>query len=211
MNAARQLARYLLQIKAIKLEPEEPFTWASGWKSPIYCDNRLALSYPEIRTFIKERFAEKAGRFEPFDLVAGVATAGIPHGVLLADRLEKPFVYVRSKPKAHGRQNQIEGLLEPGQRVLVIEDLISTGGSVLKAVEALRDAGAEIAGVLAIFTYGFAQAEEAFARAGVAWGTLTDYPTLLEEAVAAHYLDERWLATLESWRKDPARWMQSVG
>ncbi len=211
MNAARQLARYLLQIKAIQLEPEEPFTWASGWKSPIYCDNRLALSFPEVRTFIKEQFAEKAGRFEPFDAVAGVATAGIPHGALLADRLDKPFIYVRSKPKAHGRQNRIEGQLEAGQRVLVIEDLISTGGSVLKAVEALRAAGAEVAGVLAIFTYGFAQAEEAFARAEINWGTLTNYQTLLEEAVAAHYLDERWLATLDAWRRDPARWMQSVG
>ncbi len=211
MNAARQLARYLLQIKAIKLAPEQPFTWASGWESPIYCDNRLALSFPEIRTFIKEQFAEKAGRFEPFDVVAGVATAGIPHGALLADCLDKPFVYVRSKPKAHGRQNQIEGQLEAGQRVLVIEDLISTGGSVLRAVQALRAAGAGVAGVLAIFTYGFAQAEEAFSRAGVAWGTLTNYQILLEEAVAAHYLDERWLATLEAWRRDPARWRQYVG
>ncbi len=210
MNAARKLARFLLQIKAIQLAPDEPFTWASGWKSPIYCDNRLALSFPEIRTFIKEQFAEKAGRFEPFDLVAGVATAGIPHGVLLADQLDKPFLYVRGKPKSHGRQNQIEGLLEAGQRVLVVEDLISTGGSVLRAVEALRAAGAVVAGVLAIFTYGFAQAEASLAQAGLDWGTLTSYPVLIEEAVAAHFLDQSRLATLEAWRRDPAHWMQSV-
>lgn len=210
MDTARKLARLLLQIKAIQLAPDEPFTWASGWKSPIYCDNRLALSFPEVRTFIKEQLAEKAGRFEPFDLVAGVATAGIPHGVLLADQLDKPFVYVRSKPKRHGRQNQIEGLLEVGQRVLVVEDLISTGGSVLQAVKALRAAGAGVVGALAIFTYGFAAAEVSLAEAGLDWGALTNYEVLLEEAVATHFLDQRRLAALQTWRQDPAQWMQSV-
>ncbi len=206
MNTARKLAKYLLQIKAIQLEPVHPFTWASGWKAPIYCDNRLILSFPEVRTFIKNQFAEKAGHFEPFDLVAGVATAGIAHGVLLADQLDKPFAYVRSKPKEHGRQNQIEGRVHAGQRALIIEDLISTGNSVLRAADALQQVGVEIIGVLAIFTYGFAQAAKAFEQAQLPWSTLTNYQVLLEEAVASHYLEAHWLDLLEAWRQDPAHW-----
>ena len=148
MNIANEVAEKLLQINAVKLNPQNPFTWASGIKSPIYCDNRLVLSFPAVRTFVIRAFADKAAQFEPFDIVAGVATAGIPHGALLADRLEKPFIYVREKAKSHGRQNQIEGNITEGARILLIEDLISTGGSSLKAVETLREAGCVVVGVL---------------------------------------------------------------
>ena len=206
MNIAAEVARRLLQINAIKLSPQNPFTWASGIKSPIYCDNRIVLSYPGIRRFIIDSFAQKAEAFKPFDTIAGVATAGIAHGALLAEQLAMPFVYVRSKPKGHGRQNQIEGELRPGATVLVIEDLISTGGSCLKAVEALREAGSEVAGVLAIFTYGFDEAEAAFKEAGCPFDTLSSYPVLLEEAVREHYIDNEELATLRAWRKGPGAW-----
>jgi orotate phosphoribosyltransferase len=200
------VARNLLEIKAVKLSPTEPFTWASGLLSPIYCDNRVALSHPAARTFLKNCLAEKSQSFGDFDVVAGVATAGIPHGALLADVLNKPFIYVRSSAKDHGRRNQIEGELKPGQRVLVIEDLISTGGSCLVAVDALRDAGAEVVGVLAIFQYGFAKADQAFAEKGVPFKTLSNYHALVQEAVRSGYVSETDLNTLNKWRENPEAW-----
>lgn len=206
MNKAADVARRLLKIKAIKLNPKDPFTWASGLRSPIYCDNRLALSHPELRSFLIDCFVEKTEHFGPIDGIAGVATAGIPHGVLLADRLQLPFIYVRSKPKGHGRQNMIEGEMPAGSRLLVIEDLISTGGSCLAAVEALRAAGYQVAGVLAIFTYGFAPAKSAFEAADCLFDTLSSYPVLLEEAKAQHYIGAGAVATLQEWQADPKAW-----
>ena len=206
MNIASEVAKRLLQINAIKLSPQNPFTWASGIKSPIYCDNRIVLSYPGIRRFIIESFAQKAEAFKPFDTIAGVATAGIAHGALLAEQLALPFIYVRSQPKGHGRQNQIEGELRPGAHALVIEDLISTGGSCLKAVEALREAGCEVSGVLAIFTYGFDEATAAFKTAGCPFDTLSSYPVLLEEALRENYIGPAELQTLQEWRKNPGGW-----
>ncbi|MCB0637455.1 MAG: orotate phosphoribosyltransferase, partial [Lewinella sp.] len=202
------VARQLLQIKAIKLSPQSPFTWASGRQSPIYCDNRTVLSHPAVRDFILLCFVEAAARFGRIDGVAGVATAGIPHGALLADRLGLPFIYVRSKPKAHGRQNMIEGVLEPGHTYLVIEDLISTGGSSLQAVEALREAGAQVAGVLAIFTYGFPEAAAAFAAADCPLATLSHYEALIEEAIQAGYVTADQQALLAAWREDPVAWSE---
>lgn len=210
MTAERDVARRLLQIKAIKLSPQKPFTWASGLLSPIYCDNRIILSFPSVRRFVIEQFIARSGAFGPFDVVAGVATAGIPHGILLADRLDKPFIYVRSKAKGHGRQNQIEGQLEAGARVLVIEDLISTGGSSLQAVQTLRQAGAQVLGVLAIFTYGFAQAEQTFNEAACSFRTLTNYPTLLAEAREQQYISDAEAALLEDWRQAPQKWSPAV-
>jgi orotate phosphoribosyltransferase len=204
MIPASEVAQQLLKIKAVKLSPNEPFTWASGMLSPIYCDNRVALS--AARTFLKNCLAEKSRAFGAFDVVAGVATAGIPHGTLLADALEKPFVYVRSSAKDHGRRNQIEGELQAGQRVLVVEDLISTGGSCLLAVDALREAGAEIAGVLAIFQYGFAKADLAFAEKNVDFQTLTNYDALAQEAARTGYVSESDLITLKKWRENPEAW-----
>lgn len=201
-----EVARNLLKIRAVQLSPREPFTWASGLLSPIYCDNRVALSYPEVRTHLKKCLAEKSTAFGAFDVVAGVATAGIPHGALLADLLDLPFIYVRSGAKDHGRRNQIEGSLQAGQRVLVIEDLISTGGSCLLAVEALRDAGATVVGVLAIFQYGFQKATDAFDNKGVPFQTLTDYDTLVEEAIRTGYVSQEDLQTLSEWRKNPDGW-----
>jgi len=206
MSAEREVAKKLLQIKAIKLSPQKPFTWASGWRSPIYCDNRTLLSYPEVRSFIVDQFVAAAKGFEPFDAVAGVATAGIPHGALLADRLESPFIYVRGKAKAHGRQNRIEGKLDKGQRVLVIEDLISTGGSSIDAVEALRNAGAEVVGVLAIFTYGFDRAAQTFANADCSFETLSNYDVLLAEAADQKYITAEEQQLLTEWRKSPETW-----
>lgn len=201
-----EVARKLLEIRAVKLSPGDPFTWASGILSPIYCDNRVALSHAEVRTFLKNCLAEKSKSFGEFDVVAGVATAGIPHGVLLADILEKPFVYVRAGAKDHGRRNQIEGELHTGQRVLLIEDLISTGGSSLLAVDALREAGAEIAGVLAIFQYGFEKAHTAFAEKQVVFQTLTNYDALVEEALRAGYISSEELNILKKWRENPEGW-----
>ena len=201
-----EVARNLLEIKAVKLSPSAPFTWASGMLSPIYCDNRVALSHPGVRTFLKNCLAEKSREFGNFDVVAGVATAGIPHGALLADVLEKPFIYVRSSAKDHGRRNQIEGELKPGQRVLVVEDLISTGGSCLLAVDALREAGATVAGVLAIFQYGFTKADTAFAEKGVGFHTLTNYDALVIEAARTGYVSESDLNTLKKWRENPEAW-----
>lgn len=174
--------------------------------SPIYCDNRIALSHPEVRNFLKQCLVEQAAWFAPFDVVAGVATAGIPHGVLLADALQKPFVYVRSGAKDHGRRNLIEGALQPGQRVLVVEDLISTGGSCLQAVDALREAGAEVVGVLAIFQYGFPKADAAFAAKNIPFKTLSNYETLVQEAVASGYVTHAELNTLRRWRENPEGW-----
>lgn len=206
MQFARELARKLLQIKAIKLSPQSPFTWASGIKSPIYCDNRITLSHPEVRDFLVNGFVREAAAFEDVQVVAGVATAGIPHATLLADRLGLPLVYVRSKAKAHGRQNQIEGRLEAGKRVLVIEDLISTGGSSLQAVEALRAGGAEVVGALAIFTYGFQRAADAFAAANCSLRTLTNYDILIREAIESDYIPPEYLDLLEQWKAAPAEW-----
>lgn len=206
MLAEREVAKKLLQIKAIKLSPQKPFTWASGWKSPIYCDNRTVLSHPEVRTFIIDQFVALADAFEPFDAIAGVATAGIPHGTLLADRLGLPFAYVRSKAKAHGRQNQIEGQVHPNQRILVIEDLISTGGSSMQAVEALREAGTIVVGVAAIFSYGFDTAEQTFAQANCPYKTLSNYDILLAEAMDQNYISNLEKEALANWRKSPATW-----
>ena len=188
MGIASAIARKLLEIKAIKLSPQEPFTWASGILSPIYCDNRIALSHPDKRNFIKNSFIQKANDFGDYDVIAGVATAGIPHGAILADALSKPFIYVRSKAKGHGRQNLIEGEAPSGAKVLVIEDLISTGGSSLQAVDALRVAGFEVIGVMAIFTYGFDQSREAFEKANCKLETLTSYEFLLKEAEEMGYI-----------------------
>ncbi len=203
------LAEKLLKISAINLQPDSPFTWASGWHSPIYTDNRKTLSYPEIRSFIKvelTRLIEE--NFSDVDAVAGVATGAIAQGALVADLMGKPYVYVRSSPKDHGLENLIEGNLLPGQKVVVIEDLISTGGSSLKAVEAIRKAGCEVIGMVAIFTYGFPQAEEAFTQAGVRLLTLSNYNAMLDAALSTGYIHEKDLETLRQWRKDPANWMK---
>ncbi|MCR9287747.1 orotate phosphoribosyltransferase [Saprospiraceae bacterium] len=202
MSIASEVARHLLQIKAIRLNPQNPFTWASGIKSPIYCDNRMILSYPTTRNFIKEKLAEKSKDFDTFDVVAGVATAGIAHGMLLADALNVPFIYVRDKAKGHGRQNQIEGDLKPNSRVLVVEDLISTGGSSLKAVDVLKEAGGEVIGVLAIFTYGFEKADQAFSNANCPLKTLSNYDALIPEAIENQYISDSDLNFLKSWRTE---------
>lgn len=206
MTIAQETAQHLLRIKAVKLSPNEPFTWASGLLSPIYCDNRVALSHPDVRTFVKQNLVKKSADFGAFDVVAGVATAGIPHGALVADALGLPFVYVRSSAKDHGRRNQIEGELSTGQRVLVIEDLISTGGSCLQAVDAVREAGGEVVGVLAIFQYGFPKAAEAFAEKGVPFQTLSDYRTLVQAAAATGYVSAGDLDTLNRWSENPSGW-----
>lgn len=208
MTIAEAVSDKLLQINAIKLSPQKPFTWASGLKSPIYCDNRIVLSHPATRSFIVEQFREKAQEMAPFDVIAGVATAGIPHGVLLAALMELPFVYVRSSAKAHGRQNQIEGKLEPGQRVLVIEDLISTGGSCLQAVECLRAVDANVVGVLAIFTYGFEKAKQAFEEAECPMATLSHYDALIKQAAERQYISVDDQKTLQAWRQNPQDWSE---
>ena len=200
-------AAKLLNIKAIKLQPNNPFTWASGWHSPFYCDNRKTLSYPELRTFVKVETARIVmERFPEVDAVAGVATGAIPQGALVADLLAKPFVYVRSKPKDHGLENLIEGELKPGMKVVVIEDLISTGGSSLKAVEAIRQNGCEVIGMVAAYTYGFPEAERAFKEAKVTLGTLTNYEAVVAEALRIGYIAEADVELLHEWRKDPANW-----
>ncbi|MGB4671603.1 MAG: orotate phosphoribosyltransferase [Bacteroidales bacterium] len=203
----KQVARELLRISAVKIQPKEPFTWASGWSSPFYCDNRKALSYPDVRNLIRDSLCDAVKNFFPeFDVIAGVATGAIAQGALVADKLGKPFVYVRSAPKEHGLANLVEGYLEPGSRVVVIEDLVSTGGSSLKAVRALRDAGCTVTGMAASFTYGFPVAEEAFSKAGVKLVTLTDYPTMLAIALESDYIKKEDLKTLEEWRKNPSEW-----
>jgi orotate phosphoribosyltransferase len=206
-NSARKTAEFLMQINAIKLQPSNPFTWASGWKSPIYCDNRKTLSFPEVRSFIRDSFAEKLRELYPeAQLVAGVATGAIAHGVLVAEKLGLPFIYVRSGAKEHGLGNQIEGYFEPGQKVVVIEDLISTGGSSLNAVTALREAGCTVLGMLAIFTYEFKKASDAFAAAGCKLDTLSNYSALIETAVKSGYIGNQEIETLKNWRIDPANW-----
>ncbi|HKK75091.1 MAG TPA: orotate phosphoribosyltransferase [Saprospiraceae bacterium] len=206
MGVQTEIAKKLLQIKAIKLSPQKPFTWASGMQSPIYCDNRIALSFPEVRDFIIDAFVLHSKAYEEATAIAGVATAGIAHGALLADRLGLPFAYVRSKAKAHGRQNLIEGQLAKGAKVLVIEDLISTGGSSLQAVKALRDYGVEVLGTMAIFTYGFQKAADAFEQANCPLDTLTNYGVLVEQALRDQYINESELTLLKKWREAPESW-----
>lgn len=200
-------ASKLLDIKAIKLQPNDPFTWASGWKSPFYCDNRKALSFPELRNFVKLQLVHTVMQhFPQAEAVAGVATGAIAQGALVADELNMPYVYVRSKAKDHGMGNLIEGELPAGAKVVVVEDLISTGGSSLKAVETLRAAGYEVVGMVASYTYGFPVAAKAFADAGVELQTLTDYDHVVEQALATGYIAEADVELLHEWRKDPANW-----
>lgn len=207
MRTKRRIADLLLQSKAIKLEPASPFTWASGWKSPIYCDNRKTLSYPGIRTSIRDAYIASIYNYFPHpEVIAGVATGAIAQGALVADSLGLPFIYVRSSAKGHGMQNLIEGDYAPGQKVLVIEDLVSTGGSSLNAVEALREAGCIVTGMVATFTYGFRISEERFAEHKLEVRTLTDYDTMLEQALASGYITEAQVPLLKKWRQDPANW-----
>lgn len=207
----RLLAEKLLEISAIKLQPNNPFTWASGWNSPIYTDNRKTLSYPEIRSIIKVEMCRMIlENYPEADAIAGVATGAIAMGALVADTLNKPYVYVRSAPKDHGLENLIEGNLKPGQKVVVIEDLISTGGSSLKAVEAIRKAGCEVIGMVAIFTYQFPLAVENFQKAGVELLTVSNYSAMLEAAVETNYIQESDLEALKEWRKDPANWVPNT-
>jgi orotate phosphoribosyltransferase len=206
-NSAKKTAEYLLQIKAIKLQPSNPFTWASGWKSPIYCDNRKTLSFPEVRTYIAVSFAELVKKLYPqAEMIAGVATGAIAHGALAADKLGLPFIYVRSGAKEHGLGNQIEGYYEKGQKVVVVEDLISTGGSSLSAVKALREAGCEVLGMVAIFTYEFQKATDGFAADKCKLDTLSNYTVLIDTAVKSGYIGEAEVETLKKWRVDPSVW-----
>lgn len=207
MTNEKAVAEKLLQINAIKLNPGQPFTWASGWKSPIYCDNRRVLSFPYIREFIKSEMCNVI--FEQFPgagLLAGVATAGIAWGAMAADQLKLPFIYVRPKPKEHGLGNQIEGYYEKGQQVVVVEDLVSTGKSSLQVVDVLKDAGLEVAGMVSIFTYGFPVAAEAFEKAGVAYRSLTNYPALVETAIEKGLISAEQQNILMQWRENPAEW-----
>lgn len=206
-HTAGKVAAMLLQIEAIKLNTEKPFTWSSGWKSPIYCDNRLSLSYPEIRTAIKNGLVEAIREnYFSVEAIAGVATAGIPQGALVAEALNLPFLYVRSKPKDHGMENLIEGRLTKGQKVVVVEDLISTGGSSLKVVEALRKEGAQVLGMVSIFNYGFDHATRNFYDADVSLISLSDFSHMLKYALDQKYITEEQLISLKAWRIDPAGW-----
>ena len=210
-DTAEKTAELLLQINAIKLNPKNPFTWASGWHSPIYCDNRLILSFPAIRNYIREEFAKHIEKeFGKPDVIAGVATGAIGIGMLVAEYMGLPFVYVRPEPKKHGRQNQVEGFLQKGQNVVVVEDLISTGKSSLLAVEALKEAGAHVKGMVAIFSYGFDIAVDNFKEANVELHTLGNYEHLLKLAVAKNYITENELNTLQEWRKSPSTWSVNV-
>lgn len=206
-DKASKVAEFLLQIKAVKLSPNEPFVWASGINSPIYCDNRVTLSYPNIRTFIRQAYSEAIiDHFGKPDVIAGVATGGIAQGALVAQELGVPFIYVRSSAKEHGMGNQIEGHFEEGQKVVVIEDLISTGGSSLKAVEALRDAQLDVRGLVAIFTYGFDLAHENFANAECPYVTLSDYKTLVDVALKNEWITQNDMESLSEWRRAPKEW-----
>ena len=206
-DTAEKTAELLLQINAIKLNPKNPFTWASGWKSPIYCDNRLTLSFPAIRNYIREEFSKNIEKqFGKPDIIAGVATGAIGIGMLVAEYMGLPFVYVRPEPKKHGRQNQVEGFLQKGQNVVVVEDLISTGNSSLLAVQAIKDAGANVKGMVAIFTYGFDIAEENFKNAKVDLYTLSNYQNLLNLAVAKKYITEEEQTALKEWSVAPDSW-----
>ena len=207
MTVSQKIASLLLETKAVKLSPEQPFKWSSGWNSPIYCDNRVTLSYPDARTFIKKALAKAIKKhFPEAELIAGVATAGIPQGALVADAMGLPFAYVRPKPKEHGMGNQIEGRIEKGQKVVVIEDLISTGGSSLKAVDALREAGIEVVGMVAIFTYGFKVADKNFEEKGIKLVTLGHYNSLIDQAIAQNYISAESLDSLKKWRRNPEKW-----
>ncbi|QZT36498.1 orotate phosphoribosyltransferase [Halosquirtibacter xylanolyticus] len=202
-----EVTKKLVEINTIKISPESPFTWASGWKSPIYCDNRKVLSYPAVRTFIAKRFAELIReKYPQAEVIAGVATGAIAHGVLVAEELGLPFVYVRSKPKDHGLENLIEGDLTPDQKVVIIEDLVSTGVSSLKAAEAIRNFGGDVLGMLAIFTYNFTIAKENFEEANIELTTLSKYQNLLELALSNGDITEDQKQDLDSWRIDPANW-----
>lgn len=208
MKTTHRIAEFLLQSKAIILEPAKPFQWASGWKSPIYCDNRKTLSYPEIRSEIRDAYVDLIRQnFEIPDIIAGVATGAIAQGALVAEKMNLPLIYVRSSAKSHGTQSQIEGYFKPGQKVVVIEDLISTGGSSLKAVEALREAGCNVIGMVATFTYGFDISTNDFNKSQLEVHTLTDYETLLELALEKKYVSEEQLPLLKEWRRDPSHWM----
>lgn len=207
----RLLAEKLLKIRAIILQPDNPFTWASGWNSPIYTDNRKTLSYPDIRTFIKLELARTIlERFGQPDAIAGVATGAIAQGALIADLLGVPYAYVRSTPKDHGLENMIEGNLMPGQKVIIVEDLVSTGNSSLKAAEAVRAAGCDVAGMVAIFSYQFPVSEMAFEKAGIELVTLSNYTAMVEEAVACNYISDADAETLRQWRKDPENWVPAA-
>jgi len=206
-NLDQLLAEKLLSISAIKLQPSIPFVWASGWNSPIYTDNRKTLSYPEVRNFIKVELSRLiAENFSQAEVVAGVATGAIAQGALVADTLSLPFVYIRSTPKDHGLENLIEGNIKPGQKVVIVEDLVSTGKSSLKAAQAVRDAGAEVIGMVAIFTYEFPQAAEAFKQAGIQLLTISNYTAMVDAAVKAKYIKPEDVETLKQWREDPANW-----
>jgi orotate phosphoribosyltransferase len=210
METSRQLALYLLQSKAIIIDPANPFKWASGWHSPIYCDNRKTLSFPDIRSYIRDSFKNQiTEEYKSPDMIAGVATGAIAHAALVADALSLPMLYVRASRKEHGLGNQIEGEISPGRTVVVIEDLVSTGGSSLKAVAALRKANLEVLGMAAIFTYGFKVAEDSFREAGVNLLTLSNYPDLIQEAARTGYVNKNDLETLNNWRKDPAGWKRN--
>ena len=205
----KEFASKLMKVKAIKLQPENPFTWASGWKSPFYCDNRKTLSYPDLRNYVKLELVHAVlENFPEAEAVAGVATGAIAQGALVADELNLPFVYVRSKPNDHGLENLIEGELKPGMKVVVVEDLISTGGSSLKAVEAIRKDCCEVVGMVASYTYGFDVAKKAFEEAGVKLITLTDYDHVVEQAKETGYIKPEHVEVLNEWRKDPANWMK---
>lgn len=207
MSIEKQVAEQLLEIKAVFLKPNDPFTWASGIKSPIYCDNRLTLGFPKVRQFIAQSLAEKIKQtFGEVDVVAGTATAGIPHAAWVSDLLDLPMVYVRSKAKEHGKGNQIEGPIAKGQKAVVIEDLISTGGSSLKAVEALEEAGAEVVGIAAIFTYGLDKGKKLLDEADTKLVTLTNYDELIEVALSENYVTAEDMATLKEWKKSPGNW-----
>ncbi|QWX84385.1 orotate phosphoribosyltransferase [Cellulophaga sp. HaHaR_3_176] len=208
-DTAKKTAELLLQINAIKLEPENPFSWASGWKSPIYCDNRIILSYPPIRNYVREEIAKQVEKlYGKPDVIAGVATGAIGVGMLVADYLGLPFIYVRPEAKSHGRQNQIEGALEENQTVVVIEDLISTGKSSLNAVKALKDSGANVKGMIAIFTYGFDVATENFKKNNIDLHTLSDYENLIQQASDTNYIKEEQFKTLLEWKSNPSGWQQ---
>lgn len=210
MNDAEKIAEDLLKIKAVSLSPQKPFTWASGLHTPIYCDNRMIMSFPEVRDEVEGLFAKKIGEIYPeVEVIAGTATAGIPHAAFIAERLHLPMIYIRSKPKDHGQGNQIEGQLLPGQKIVIIEDLISTGGSVLQAAAAAQKAGAEVLGVLAIFTYELAQSVKNFTEKGMPLYALTDYSTLIEVAAQTGYIEKNQLAMLKDWKTDPAAWSKA--
>ena len=207
MSTPKQFATKLLQIKALQINLEKPYTWASGWHSPVYCDNRKVLSFPYVRDFVKSELANMIlDKFPDAEVIAGVATAGIPHGVMAADLLKLPFIYVRAKPKEHGMGNQIEGVFEKGQKVVVVEDLVSTGKSSLQVVDVLREQGADVLGMCALFTYGFPTADEAFKKAGLPLYTISNYTALMEVGEEQNLIAPEQKATLEQWRVDPGNW-----